>query len=267
MDKAGQKYWNELWADGEVPSIVDPRDTRLANRVNRRFHHVFQRLFAGYDTSSMRLLEIGCGKSAWLPYFAKEFGFQVYGLDYSPIGCEMARAVLQANKIEAEVVCADFFSSPENLLGKFDVVVSFGVIEHFEDTSGCLRSVSSFLKTGGMLITSIPNMVGMIGAVQKMVNKPVYDIHCLIDPAMLKSAHENAGLAVLECDYFLSTSFGVNNLAGLSTRSPSGFLKRILLSFLARVSMLIWLIEEKIGDFPPSKQASPYINCIALKRS
>lgn len=213
----------------------------------------------------MRLLEIGCAKSAWLPYFAKEFGFSVCGLDYSPIGCQMAKEVLQANGVEAEVVCADFFSPPENLLGAFDVVISFGVVEHFDDTASCLRAVSSFLKPGGMLITNVPNMVGWIGSIQKLINRPVYEIHQLIDPARLREAHELAGLEVLECDYFIYTSFGVNNLTGISTNTVAGFLKKICLGVLSRASMLMWSIEEKVGAFPPRKFASPYINCIAHK--
>jgi SAM-dependent methyltransferase len=177
----------------------------------------------------------------------------------------MAEQVLKANAVEAEVVCADFFAPPENMLGAFDVVVSFGVVEHFDDTAACLRAVSAFLKPGGMLITNIPNMVGWIGDIQKLVNKPVYDIHQLIDPQRLRVAHELAGLEVLECDYFVGTSFGVNNLTGISTKNVAGFLKKVLLGVLARVSMLVWSIEEKTGYFAPRKFASPYINCIARK--
>ena len=106
---------------------------------------MFLRLFANSETSSMRLLEIGCAKSAWLPYFAKEFSLSVCGLDYSPIGCQMSRKILQANGVVAEVFCADLFSPPDNMLGVFDVVVSLGVVEHFEDTASCLNAVSSFL--------------------------------------------------------------------------------------------------------------------------
>lgn len=265
MDKAGKKYWNDLWAGDDIPSVVNPSDTQLKNWVNRRFHQMFQRLFRKSETSSMSLLEIGCGKSAWLPYFAKEFGFNVCGLDYSPIGCQMASKVLQANGVEAEIVCANLFSPPENILGTFDVVVSFGVVEHFDDTASCLRAVSTFLKPGGVLITNIPNMVGWIGAIQKVVNRPVYDIHQLIDPARLKEAHALAGLEVLECGYFICTSFGVNNLAGISTRTPTGFLKKVLLGVLSRLSMLVWRVEDMTGDIPPNKSFSPYINCIARK--
>jgi 2-polyprenyl-3-methyl-5-hydroxy-6-metoxy-1,4-benzoquinol methylase len=265
MDKAGQKYWDDSWASSDIPKAVNPSDMRLWNHVNRQFHKLFLRLFDKSETASMRLLEIGCAKSAWLPYFVKEFGFKVGGIDYSPIGCQMARQVLQANGVEAEVVCADFFEPPENLLGTFDVVVSFGVIEHFDDTAACLRAVSSFLKPGGLLITNIPNMVGSVGAIQKLVNKPVYDIHQLIDPAKLKEAHELAGLEVLQSDYFLFTSFGINNLVGVPTGTVSWYLKKIFLGLLARASVLVWSIEAKIGDFSPRKFIAPYVNCIARK--
>ena len=145
------------------------------------------------------------------------------------------------------------------------MVVSFGVIEHFDDTASCLKAVSSFLKPGGILITNIPNMVGWIGAIQKSINKPVYDIHQLIDPAKLRKAHERAGLEVIECNYFIYTSFGVNNLTGISTNTISGFFKKIFLGVLSRVSMLVWSIENRVGYLLPRKFASPYVNCIARK--
>lgn len=265
MDKAGQKYWNELWTDSDLPCAVNPSDTRLENWINRQFHHWFRMLFAQRDTASMSLLEIGCGKSAWLPYFAKEFGFRVSGLDYSPVGCEMAQAVSRASAVDAAIVCADCFTPPDSMRGAFDVVASFGVVEHFDDTAAALRAMSVFVKPGGLLVTTIPNMVGAIGAIQKIVNRPVYDIHQLIDPAILAQAHAAAGLEVMECGYFVSTSFGVNNLAGLSTTTLAGFAKKVFLAILARGSMLVWRIERVTGKLPPSRLASPYIRCTARK--
>lgn len=265
MDKAGQQYWNDSWAASKLPDAMSPSDLSLDNYVNRRFDRLFVNLFDGLQTRSLRLLEVGCAKSIWLPYFAKEFGFEVCGIDYSPIGCEMATQITSTNGVYAEVFCADFFSPPINMLGSFDVVVSFGVVEHFEDTSECLKSVSAFLKPGGMLITSIPNMVGLIGSVQKAVNQPVYNIHQLIDSAMLSEAHELTGLEVLECDYFIASSFGVANLEGISINSLSGLSKKLLVGILARISKLVWVIENLVGFFPPTKTLSPYIYCVARK--
>lgn len=265
VDKAGQEFWNSLWRSSDVPRPVDPSDKTLHNWVNRQFHQLFVRLFDRSRTPDMTLLEVGCGKSAWLPYFSKEFAFKISGLDYSPIGCEMARKILLANGAPGDIVEADLFHPPAHLFGGFDVVASFGLVEHFDDTTLCIKALSRFLKPGGLLITSIPNMVGGVGVIQKIVNRPVYDIHKLIDPAKLREAHTNAGLDVLECAYFISSSFGVNNLAGISANTPSYLLRKAVLGILARSSMIMWWIEGIGIKFPTNRLTSPYINCVARK--
>lgn len=265
MDKAGQEFWNSLWRSSETPPAVDPTDDTLRNWVNQQFHQLFVQLFDKSCTPDMALLEVGCGKSAWLPYFAKEFSFKISGLDYSPIGCEMARIVLRASNVDGEIVQADLFSPPSYLEGAFDVVVSFGLVEHFDDTSNCVSALAWFVKPGGIVITSIPNMVGWNGVLQKTLNRPVYDIHQLIDRRLLKDAHARAGLDVLECDYSLFTNFGVVNLAGVSPRTPLGFMKKAFIAILARLSMAIWLVEKTTVLFPVNRLTSPYINCLARK--
>lgn len=265
MDKAGKQYWNNSWAASKLPDAMNPTDMSLDNYVSRRFHGLFVNLFDGLQTRSLKLLEVGCAKSVWLPYFAKEFGFEVSGLDYSPIGCQMATQITSANGVDAKIICADLFSPPLDMLGQFDVVVSFGVVEHFEDTSSCLKSVSAFLKPGGILITSIPNMVGLIGSIQKAVNKPVYEIHQLIDSKFLSDAHKLAELEVITYNYFIFTSFGVANLEGISVNSFYGYSKKLFIGLMARISKLVWLIESALGFFPPNKTSSPYIYCVARK--
>ncbi|WP_437830178.1 methyltransferase domain-containing protein [Sorangium sp. So ce1153] len=36
-----------------------------------------------------------------------------------------------------------------------DAVVSPGVVEHFEDTAGCLRACARYLRPGGPIITEV----------------------------------------------------------------------------------------------------------------
>ena len=59
------------------------------------FHECFHKAFPYVDFSDQKLLEIGCGGSAWLPYLAKESGFEVYGIDYSELACQQAAQVLE----------------------------------------------------------------------------------------------------------------------------------------------------------------------------
>ena len=264
-DKAGKQYWDDIWCAGEISNVVDPHQPQLNNYINRRFHEYFCQAFSSVTTRSKKILEIGCARSAWLPYFAKEFGFKVYGIDYSNIGCRQARQVLFNAGIEGEVVCADFFSPPETMLEAFDVVISFGVAEHFEDTAGCINAFSRFLKPNGIMITIMPNVVGLIGLVQKLLNRPVFDTHSLLDRETLRKTHEVCGLEVLQCDYFVSLSFSVLNLNGIQIGTIEFLMKKIILTLLVYLSFMVWLIETKVGLFRQNRLLSPYINCRSRK--
>lgn len=238
----------------------------LSRYVNRRFQEFFRGIFYGVETREMKLIEIGCARSVWLPYFAKEFGFNVCGIDYSEIGCTQEEQILTRAGVQGEVVCVDFFSPPESMLGEFDVVVSFGVVEHYEDTAACIEAFAKFLKPNGTLITSIPNLVGLIGSIQKTLNRPVYDIHVPLDSGGLADAHRASGLEVVSCDYFIGVNFGVCNLNGIQTGSTEWYVKKVLLSLLACLSLIVLFIEDKVGNFKVNKVTSPYINCVARKK-
>ncbi|MEO5360115.1 MAG: class I SAM-dependent methyltransferase [Nitrospirota bacterium] len=262
-DKAGKQYWENTWAEGELPKAVNQFQSGLNDYVTLCFHRYFRGIFSKIETQGMKLLEIGCARSVWLPYFAKEFGFVVNGLDYSEKGCSLTRQILNNEGVKGEVVCVDFFSPPKYMLGGFDVVVSFGVAEHFQGTAECLSAFSKLLKDGGIIITIVPNMTGLIGYVQRIMNRPVYDIHVPLDRELLYAAHKQSGLDVIECDYFLSTNFGVINLDGISQKTLGT--KKEILRILVGLSKAIWLFEMRLGHLAVSKCMSPYIKCLSRK--
>ena len=47
----------------------------------------------------------------------------------------------------------------------------------------------------------VPNMTGWLGALQKRLNRPIYELHVPLTPASLAQAHADAGLDVLEACY------------------------------------------------------------------
>jgi len=260
-DKAGKTYWDHAWEKTLTVNAVDPHLQGINNHVNRIYHDYFVNIFSGLQTEGKKLLEIGCARSQWLPYFAKEFGFKVAGIDYSEAGCLMAREILSNAGIEGEVVCTDFFNHPQNMLGDYDVVVSFGVVEHFESTTDCLNAFTKYLTPGGIIITIIPNMTGTVGMMQKILNRAVYDKHVPLDCNMLRKAHELAGVKALTCNYFVSNHFGVINLEGLDPRQISTRIKAFFLLCLRYTFKAIWKLEEVFGELPPSKLMSPFIIC------
>jgi 2-polyprenyl-3-methyl-5-hydroxy-6-metoxy-1,4-benzoquinol methylase len=260
LDKVGKQYWDKAWGTYDIPKGVNPQNEDIPNYVNRSFHNYFSKLFSNVTTQGEKILEIGCARSVWLPYFSKEFGFNVTGIDYSELGCQQAMQILSNDGVRGEIVCADFFSPPESMLKAFDVVVSFGVLEHFNNSIACIAAFSTFLKPGGLLITNIPNLSGLNGLIQKMINRAILDIHVPLKRDAFVQAHEINGLRVISCDYFLFINLGVLNIENL--RGSLVYKAARLRSWINEV---IWIFERAVPGLKPNAWSSPYINCVAVK--
>ena len=262
MDIAGKSYWDFTWEGTLLPEMIDPYRSDPNHYLDRKFHDFFRRVFLDKETKNKKLLEIGCARSIWLPYFAKEFCFKVYGIDYSEVGCQQAMQILSNEGVKGEIVCADFFSPPESTLKAFDVVVSFGVLEHFKDTTACISAFSKFLKPGGLLITNIPNLFGLNGVIQKMINRPIFDIHVPLNRTALMQAHRINGLRVISCDYFLFVNLGVLNFENLK----GGLFYKGASRLRSLINKVAWVCERAIPIMlKPNRWSSPYINCVAVK--
>ena len=207
----------------------------------------------------VRLLEIGCASSAWLPYFAREFGLEVWGLDYSEIGCARTREILARSGVAGRVICSNLFEPPQEMIGSFDLVASFGVVEHFADTSTSIAACSRFLKPGGVMITMVPNMHGMLGWLQKRIDRRIFDGHVALDPAQLAMAHLRAGL--VECDgcYLLGLNLGVLNFQGYRLLA----IRRLASGICGAISKAFWFIEEYGLRLSPNRATSPLVACVA----
>lgn len=265
MHYAKKEYWEQLWDNTSLPKSIDPYSKKLNNYIERRFHDYYTQIFSTIDTKGNNFLEIGCANSVWLPYFAKEFNFTIHGIDYSEVGCQKSLDILTREGIDGSIECVNFFSPPKYMIEKFHVVWSNGVVEHFSDSIDCIKAIKKLLKPGGIIITIIPNLTGINGLLQILLNKPIYNIHNPLDIDEFRIAHEQNGLNVIQIRYFLSINFGVINLNNISHANITFKIKRYLCKILNLLSKLIWLVENKIIYLPETKLFSPYIICVAKK--
>jgi SAM-dependent methyltransferase len=121
----------------------------------------------------------------------------VWGVDFSPIGCEMARRNLELLGSEGEVVCGDFLAEDVLPEEHFDVVISLGVVEHFRDTTEVLRGIARFVRPGGQIITVIPNMESWLWRIGALLEPAYTEQHRRMDPVSLQGGHEAAGLEIV----------------------------------------------------------------------
>jgi len=262
-DLAGKDYWDGIWADARVPEPIDPGRGGIGNFANLAFHRFFTRAFESQLTRGRKLVEVGCARSAWLPYFASEFGFVVSGIDYSQTGCVQAERALASAGRSGRIYCADVFDPPGELVHTQDVVVSFGVVEHFADTAACLSALNGLLAPGGTIITVIPNLTGLLGWVEKLLDRRVYDLHMQLSAERLRSAHQEAGLHVAKCEYLMVTNWGVLNLGSW----PCGPIRSRVEHQISHITRLFWLAERsQPGIIRPNRITSPYVVCVASSR-
>lgn len=256
VDLAGEQYWNAVWAETAQAGHMKPTTPGFRNHVDREFAALFQTIL---PEQAFDLLEVGCAQSRWLPHFASEHGARVCGLDYSELGCEAERTILRDAGIDGEIFCGDLFEPRAALTNRFDVVVSFGLVEHFDDTAAAIRALREYAKPGGLLVTVVPNMVGATGAIERWINRPVYDMHMRLTPGDLARAHAAAGMTVTAAHYFLSTNFGVLNTNGLEPQAPATRAKLALCVNLGRLSKAIWSVEERVGPLRATRIFAPYV--------
>lgn len=207
-----------------------------------------------------QILEIGAGDSMWLPYLAKKFpSSQFVGVDYSEGGCALLSERAGSEGLDIEVVNEDMFVEDSRLHGTFDVVFSFGVVEHFDNLSYVLAAKKRYLKHDGVMFTMIPNMAGVMGKLAKTWNREVYDKHNPHDWLSFSLGHQQAGLDVVSGGYLGSNNFGVLAACFPDQKGLSWHINRTLIV----ASMAIWSVENKFGKLPCSKTFSPYIYAIS----
>ncbi|CAN5569070.1 hypothetical protein BH11BAC1_BH11BAC1_06720 [soil metagenome] len=266
LDKANAEYWSAVWNNSPLNPPIEYNKNSVRNYPSRVLHEIFSAELNKHETKGKTMMEIGCGNSSWLSYFANTFGMSVNGIDYSEKGCEQSRKIFERDHVNGTIYFGDFFNPPATVPHDFDFIYSGGVVEHFEDTTAAVKAFSSYLKKDGIMITTLPNMAGLSGWIQKAFNKPVYDTHVPLTKKQIVAAHENAGLEILSAQYYASISMYIN-LESINGKKVNLLgLKKLITKSLSVTSLATWKLENLIGDFPPTSFFSPGISVIARKK-
>jgi SAM-dependent methyltransferase len=247
-------FWNGLYRQRGTAKELQVDGFR--NRATRVVLERIERL--GLDNK--QVLEIGGGDSAWLPYLARKYPRSRFAaLDYSSEGCARLRRRLAAGGIgNVEVHEGDFTRETAGLKGAFDVVLSFGVVEHFRDLQYALLAKTQFSKPGGFLFTLIPNYAGVCGWLARRWNPVVFGAHNPHDWGSFVEGHGRAGLEIVDGGYLVTTEFGVLSMCFLHGDRTSRT-DRLAYLWLTRLSKTLHFVEDHFAGLPATALFSPYI--------
>lgn len=249
-----QSYWDQQYANRKGSEEI--RLDGLLNQSNRDIFRILERL----SLQDKRVLEIGAGDSSWLPFLARQFpNGRFSGLDYSELGCSRLISRSQAAGAAVTVIRGDLFSPDAELAGAFDVVISFGVAEHFDDLGAALGAMERFLAPKGVMFTLIPNLSGVMGGLAKFFNQEIYEQHVAHDWHSFESGHRAAGLSILEGGYLGANDFRVLS----SCINRDRWLPWLLYAGLCSLSVGAWATGRWLATLPPTKTFSPYLYAVS----
>lgn len=109
--------------------------------------------------SGLNVIEVGAGSGTYGAIFARQ-GAKVTVLDYSENALKISKDLYESLGVDATFILADALSISEDLKGRYDVSMSFGLAEHFcgQQRLKIIRSHFELLKPNGMTFISVPNL-------------------------------------------------------------------------------------------------------------
>jgi 2-polyprenyl-3-methyl-5-hydroxy-6-metoxy-1,4-benzoquinol methylase len=238
-DAAGKEYWNSIWQK------LAPIE-RYAGPLYEQ-HPVLARFLPHSEGGDA--IEIGCGSGNYMIYINKEFGYRIDGLDYSD-NMDYVRANLSYNGIHnSQLFNANFFEFVP--AKKYDLVLSGGFAEHFDDYESVITKHAEWAKPGGLVVVIVPNLTHIHKLLCGWFAPEVLRVHRfpLMRRSIMRQTLEKAGLRVLHCEYH-------------KTFRPTYKLPKSITLFFRLVQKLLRV--SRLDDFG-NRFGSPYLISVSRK--
>jgi SAM-dependent methyltransferase len=164
-DLTNEDFWTEYWAKLQLPMSVNwnfKNDAVIAQSI----------IDAIPVTKNTTALEIGCAPGKWLSFLSQNLGCDITGIEYVPVAAKKTIENLKLLDIKNfNIITGDFFTyKPET---PFDIVISLGFIEHFDNFEKVLEDQLKLVADGGYLIIGIPRFIGINYFLQKAIDKHI----------------------------------------------------------------------------------------------
>jgi SAM-dependent methyltransferase len=201
-------------------------------------------------------IELGGFPGYYSIFLKKYFDLDTTLFDYyiHPKIIEELLSFNEMNVVDINIIEADLFNYQP--LKKYDMVSSFGLIEHFSDTTDIISRHLRFLNDGGTIFITLPNFKGINGWVQKTFDRYNYDKHFIecMDIEVLSATAKKLGLKNVEVFYNGGFSIWLEN------KNDKNF-------FVKALVKCIWILGKVVSKIrkTENKFMSPYIVLIGEK--
>ena len=199
MDLVSQQYWDESYMQTAF-SRPQPDDF-LRVTLLKYIPQVEQG----------KAMEVGCYPGGYLSVLG-DLGYELHGIDLTPKTNQLSQYLKEAGYKVGTIAQADFINfSPAE---KYEVVCSFGFIEHFENYRAIIIKHTELVASGGYLVMSTPNFRGFFQrAFHSLFDTPNLRRHNLksMNPDEWASIVKELGYEILFSGYGGGADFWMNN--------------------------------------------------------
>jgi SAM-dependent methyltransferase len=188
----------EFWEDDYLRDVSLPARPDRAVAFDRSLSDTLVR--HAPVSPGQRVLEVGCAPAKWLVFYAERFGAAVEGIEYTERGASLSRLNLERCALDGRIHQADFFTVEPSI---FNLVLSLGFIEHFDDLEGAFARHLEFVAPGGRLVIGVPNYRGLNRWLQWLSDPEHLRLHNLraMDPDLYRRLAAAHGLEVTFADH------------------------------------------------------------------
>ena len=161
-DLTTKEYWDQTHRDQ-----IFTRE-QLTNFPQFPWMPILLEYLAPYQ--GQRLLELGCSPGQVSAMICSKIPMKAEGVDFSDTGWLYLKNLETVGITDAKLHHDDFRTfRPAEL---FDVVSSFGLVEHFDDPQEVLDHHDRLLRPGGMCIVELPRMRGLLWLHKWLFDRP-----------------------------------------------------------------------------------------------
>lgn len=239
-------FWKKYWES--------KKDLAVAIKPDYTFHQILRKLVKKNHIKTA--IELGGFPGYYAIYLNKYENVETTLFDFY-VHTGILVDVLAVNNLSEKsigVIEGDLFKYKP--LKQYDLVLSCGLIEHFEDTKDIVKRHLAFLKPGGTLFITLPNFLGVNGWVQRNFDPENYSKHNVksMQLDLLNRVCRELKLQNVKLNYFGKFSVWLENKQSKSATA------KIL-------TKTIWLAGKFYTKIVPAetKMLSPYIVLTAQK--
>lgn len=239
------EYWDKKYWDNYYKSI----NFRIAPK-----NYPIRKLIEKYiRKQNGDCIEIGCYPGQFLAIFG-ELGYTLHGIDLSTGVDTILPNWLKNNGYKIGYFYKQDFTA-YTTFQKYDIVCSFGFIEHFPDWWFVIKKHMQLVNRGGYIIITAPNFKGFIQYfLHKIFDNANLQRHVIdsMNPEKWKEILQIENYEIIYCGYFGGFLFWIDN-------SDNDFIKKIIGIICESFKYIGFIL-------PNSRLYSPFCGIIARKK-